>query len=489
MRQFTFTLIIVVALLLAACGRAQQSPSSSLQFFQFATATRGRLLIKFRESVGEGERNSMVRQMGARPLKIIDSINVHLVTFENDSAARRALQSLDNQALVIEYAEEDLSLPASEFVPNDPSYPGQWHLPTIAAPAGWGLNTGAQGVTIAILDTGVNPHPDFAEKMVAGTNVHDGSTDTSDVYGHGTKVAGVAAAIGNNALNVAGVAWGCRIMPVRVAGVDGYASYSTLAAGLIWSADNGARVANISYDASLSLAVADAARYFQERGGVVAIAAGNVHQARTVPGNEYFLTVSATNVDGSIASFSNTGTNIDIAAPGVGILTTGVWGGESQPSGTSFSAPIVAGVAGLLLSVNPALSGRDARLILKQTSADAGAPGWDEMYGAGLVNVLAALQPLGAALDYPPTAAITSHVNGQQVRNTEAIKISYTDDHAVIKSELYVQGLLVSSSTTAPFTTYWNVKPISSGSYPVQVVVYDALHNAGLSSTLNLMKR
>src|SRR5438445_434046 len=152
--------------------------------------------------------------------------------------------------------------------------------------------------------------------MLPGWNVYDNNSDTSDVYGHGTSVAGVAAATSNNGAGVASVAWGCKLLPVRISDLNGYATYSTIASGLTYAADHGARVANVSFRASDSSTVASAAQYFQSKGGVVAMAAGNESTFVSSADNPYVLTVSATDSNDALTSWSNTGNNIDLAAPG-----------------------------------------------------------------------------------------------------------------------------------------------------------------------------
>jgi subtilisin family serine protease len=117
-------------------------------------------------------------------------------------------------------------------------------LNKIQAPAAWSTTTGSSSIIVAIIDTGIDPsHPDLASKLVAGWNTYDNSSNWGDYYGHGTKVAGTVAAVSNNGVGVASVCWNCLIMPVRAAANDGNATFSSLAAGLTWAADHGARVA------------------------------------------------------------------------------------------------------------------------------------------------------------------------------------------------------------------------------------------------------
>jgi subtilisin family serine protease len=162
------------------------------------------------------------------------------------------------------------------MIPDDPWNLDEWALLEIAAPSPWAITSGSSAITIAIIDTGVDAsHEDLALKLIPGRNIYDNNSDTSDVFGHGAKVAGASAASSNNAMGVASVAWGCRVMAVRVSAADGTASYSNIASGLAWAADHGAHVANISYIVSGSSTVTSAARYFQSKGGVVTVSAGN----------------------------------------------------------------------------------------------------------------------------------------------------------------------------------------------------------------------
>src|SRR5207244_2289774 len=120
----------------------------------------------------------------------------------------------------------------------------------------------------------------------------DNNSDTHDVYGHGTAVAGTAAACSNNGVGVASIAWGCKIMPIRISDPQGYATDSTIASALTWAADHGARVANISFGSiGMFSAVSTAAQYFQSRGGVVTTSAGNAAEVLTYADNPYMLTV------------------------------------------------------------------------------------------------------------------------------------------------------------------------------------------------------
>ena len=204
-------------------------------------------------------------------------------------------------------------------------------------------------------------------------------------------------------IGVASVAFGCKLMPVRISDTSGLGYSSTVASGLTWAADHGARVANISYEFTGDSAVDSAAQYFNSKGGVVTVSAGNYSTVLTIPDDPNVLTVSATDSNDAIASWSNTGTPIDLAAPGVGIWTTTAGGGYSPASGTSFSAPVTAGVAALVISANPSLTSAQVQQVLKQSADDLGAPGWDPVYGWGRVN---AQKAVAAAINFRPGARL-----------------------------------------------------------------------------------
>ncbi len=243
---------------------------------------------------------------------------------------------------------------APTFTPNDPYYGSEWHLQTTDAPSAWNLSFGTK-ITVAILDSGVDAtHPDFQGQLVPGWNFFDYTSNTADVYGHGTKVAGVVGAIGNNSVGVAGIAWGGKIMPVRVTHTSGVETLSAIANGLSYAVDHGARVANLSLQSSLSTQTA--AQYFMSKGGVVVNSAGNYGVLDTTPASSALVSVSATDSTDSLASWSSFGPYVDVSAPGVGVWTTTMGGGDAAVFGTSFSSPLTAGVVALMLAANPALT-------------------------------------------------------------------------------------------------------------------------------------
>jgi thermitase len=444
----------------------------------------GRLLVRFQPMATADQVRSVVAAAKARDTGSIPRIGVHILQLPA-GASETAMARAFAQRPEVVFAELDEKR-KPDATPNDPGYSSEWHLPKINANAAWDKTVGSTGVTIAILDTGVDgTHPDLAPKMVAGWNFYDNNSNTSDVYGHGTATAGTATACSNNGNGVASIAWNCMLMPIRITDTSGYALYSTAASALTWAADHGARVANLSFQMSDSAAVSSAAQYFQGKGGVVTISAGNYSTISTSADNPYVLTVSATDGNDALASWSNTGSNIDLAAPGVGIYTTCNGGGYGSWSGTSFSAPIVAGVAALVLSANPSLSGAQARDILMKSADDLGTLGWDPQYGAGRVNaanaVAMALSSTGPDTT-PPTASFTNPANGSIVAGNVAVQVNANDNVAVASVALALDNTTVATLTSAPYTFAWNTLRVANGMHTLTATASDAAGNQAVLS-------
>jgi subtilisin family serine protease len=446
----------------------------------------GRVLVKFREDATVNRVDDLLATHGARKRRAMAGLGVDIV--ETEKGREEYLAQALSYAPEVEFAEPDRVVQPAEMTPNDPWYAGgnEWHLARIAAPGAWEVTTGSPNVVIAVLDTGIDAaHEDLTGKLVPGWNTYNGSADNTDVHGHGTSVAGAAAASSNNAMGVAAVAWGCKIMAVRVSDNYGNATYSTIASGLTWAADHGARVANISYMVTNSSTVTSAAEYFQSRGGVVVVAAGNSSLFDSAPDNPSVLTVSATDAADNFAGFSNYGNNIDLAAPGW-VYTTGRGGEYGYVSGTSFSSPIVAGVAALMFSVNPGLTPAQAQTLIKQNADDFGAPGWDAYYGAGRVNATRAVQAAQANIDnVAPTITITSPANGAKAAKNVSVYSNAADNVGVVKVELYVDGVLTSTATAAPFTTRWSS---TRGTHSLRCKAYDAAGNVGQSQVVSVYR-
>ena len=461
--------------------------SYAADVFAAPKKAEGRILVGTQAGLSDDEFDKILKPHGGKALGHIRQINLHVVQVppQAEEAVARALAKNPH----VKFAEPDMLVEA-EQIPDDPNYASAWHLPKIQAPTAWDNSQGS-GVIIAILDTGVDAsHPDLAGNLVAGWNSVSANTDTSDVYGHGTKVAGSAAAITNNGVGVVGVAGSARIMPIRITNdPTGYAYWSNIANGLTWAADHGAQVANISYEATSSSSIASAAQYLRSKGGVTVVAAGN---SSTDPGysdSPYMISVSATDSNDAKASWSNFGYFVDVAAPGVSIWTTTNGGGYGAVSGTSFASPVTAGVVALMMAANPSLPPTTLEQVLENTATDLGDAGWDTSYGYGRVNAAAAVQialQTQAADTQAPSTSITSPSSGSKVAGVATVNVSANDNVGVTRVELYAAGKLVASDTTAPFGFSWDTTAQADGATSLVAYAYDAAGNKGISSNVSV---
>ena len=290
----------------------------------------------------------------------------------------------------VQYAEPDyLVYPALSF--SNPYIKYEWHLKTVKAQDAWDTTIGRSNVIVTVCDSGVDAaHVSLKGNVIQpGFNTVDGSTNSSPVATHGTAVAGVIAARKNGPGTI-GVAPGVKIFPVRVSNSSSGSAYlSDLAECVRYAADHGSKVVNVSYSGQESSEMGDAGKYAMSKGTVMVMAAGNSSQdISSIPAYPYFLRVAATDADNSLASFSNYGKAVDLAAPGVDILTTSPGNRYTYISGTSFSAPLTAGVAALVVSARPDLKPATVIKILKDSATYNGNSYY---FGAGLLNADAAV--------------------------------------------------------------------------------------------------
>lgn len=442
---------------------------------------QGRILVAPQAGLPGAEFNRIIKMHGGNSARKLNGINVYVV--DMPPGREKALQQALQRNPHMKFAELDGVL-KMQMTPSD-TYSSAWHLPKIQAPAAWDSANGT-GITIAVLDGGVqSSHPDLAAHIVPGWNFYNNNNNTADINGHGTQVAGVAAAIGNNSLGVTGGAWNAKIMPMRISDDAGYITYySIVANALTWAADRGARVANISYIVSHVPTIQTAAQYMRSKGGVVVASAGNSGSYRSDPANSAMITVAATDSSDKRASWSAYGPIVDVAAPGVSIKTTLRGGGYGSVSGTSFSSPLTAGVVALMLSANPALQPSQVDSILASTADDLGAAGRDDYYGAGRINaaraVAAAKAAAGGSGDtQSPTVNISSPTAGATVKGIVTVGVGATDNIGVTRVELYAGSTLVASDTASPFSFSWNTASRPDGATSLVAKAYDAKGNVG----------
>jgi hypothetical protein len=447
---------------------------------------KGRLLVQPRAGITADQLDGFLKPHGGKSRRHIQQLNIHIVDLPAN-ASEKTIANFLKRHPHIKFAEPDLLLPTN-VTANDTYFPNAWHLGKMQAPTAWGTSLG-NGITVAVLDTGVDStHPDLAGQLVPGWNMYDNNSDTSDVYGHGTMVAGVVAAASNNGAGVTSLAWNAKVMPVRISDTAGMGYISTIADGLIYAADHGAKVANVSYAISGYSTTQSAAQYLKSKGGVTVVSAGNTGAVDASVANDSIITVSATDSNDALAGWSTFGPAVDVSAPGVGIWTTTRGGGYGAASGTSFASPATAGTVALMMAANSRLTPANIESLLKSTALDLGTAGWDQFYGAGRVNAGAAVLAAAAAQasdTTAPSATITAPAAGAVLSGLVPVDVSAFDDIGVARVDLVVNGAPVASDTSAPFAFSWDSTKVADGKVTLIAYAYDAAGNYAGSTVVN----
>jgi serine protease len=352
----------------------------------------------------------------------------------------------------VEWAEPKFVYPVVDFTPNDPSYGSQYSLPLIKAPAAWNIIQGDTSVIIGIVDTGVDwSHPDLAANIWHnwGETPDNGFDDDNNGYiddvrgwdfgglgnsdgiptpdnnpiedrpDHGTHVAGIVSAVTNNGIGVASIGFKCKIMPVKtsqdnVRASDGGALISFGFEGIVYAADNHARVINCSWGgAGYSLLGQETINYALSRGALVVCAAGNDNSSDLFYPADYdgVLSVAATGSNDIKASYSNYGEKIGVCAPGSGIYSTWQPDTYATLTGTSMASPLAAGVAALVTGKFPQYNSEQVREQVRINCDNISSlnPGYTNLLGTGRVNAFNSV----------------SNVNSESVR---AIQVAFSDE-------------------------------------------------------------
>lgn len=346
-----------------------------------------------------------------------------------------AMARLESRSDVM-YAEPNYIFKATEVRPNDPQYDNQWGLEQIDAPAAWQDQTGSRDVVVAVIDTGVQgSHPALARNMwvnvdeIPGNGLDDDNNgyvdddrgwdvagndnDPSDIQGHGTHVAGIAAATGNDGIGTSGTAWEASIMPVRALDDNGMGTTFGIAKAINYAVANGARVVNLSlggdgYSETLATAINNAPQ------SLFVVSAGNggsdgigddTSTSPSFPCNmpaENIICVAASGTSDSLTTFSNYGDMVDLAAPGQSILSTYPGSTYSWASGTSMATPFVSGAAALLWAEKPGASTDEVRsAILKGVEASSALAG--KVASGGRLHLPGAFRQISPAASPQPT--------------------------------------------------------------------------------------
>ncbi|HKX30064.1 MAG TPA: S8 family serine peptidase, partial [Blastocatellia bacterium] len=358
----------------------------------------GELIVKFREGVPLWQQELITLAFGRSEKPIRGHHRLRRLTVKDGNDLSRAMEELNELDSLIEYAEPNYLVTRAGDVgrtppaPNDPKFPEQWALANtgqrggaegadIGALAGWQQTTGSRATIIAVIDTGIDPgHPDLIHNLwlnreeaegregvdddhngylddLAGWNFVDDSSAIDDDHGHGTAMAGIIAAEADNGGGLSGVMWRARLMPLKALDRSGTGAISEVVEAIDYAAAQGASVINCSFGTEgYSQSLLDAIDRAAASGALVVASAGN--QGADLAHTPYYpasynlgnlIAVAASTNTDQLAEFSNWGAdNVQIAAPGVEIVTTSAGGGYLRLTGTSAAAPLVAGVAGLL---------------------------------------------------------------------------------------------------------------------------------------------
>ncbi|MBW2716193.1 MAG: S8 family serine peptidase, partial [Deltaproteobacteria bacterium] len=419
--SFTRLFVSMGLILLVTPASAQESPH-----------VPGELIAKMAEGAELAQLEAMLAQDGCVRTGIVEEMGLILVSFDpgipvSDMVAQLEARD-DIEFAHPNYLGEADDLEGDGFLPNDTYFGGQWHHQNTGQLGGspgadiesvpaWDITRGDSSVVVAVLDTGINSgHPEFAGRLLPGFDFVNNDSDPEDDESHGTLVTGVLAANAENAFSVAGVDHSCSILPVKILNRSGRGSTFNLARGLNFAA--GADVINMSIGGySDTLALRDALQFARDAGSILITSAGNRGLGaadRSFPtASPLTISVGASDRHDRRPGFSGTGSALDVVAPGVNVLTVLFFGGRDSFeyfSGTSAAAPIVSGIAALLLSVDPTLSHDDVRKILTTTAEDQvgppheDTPGRDDFFGHGRVNLFKALSALTivAQMDIKP---------------------------------------------------------------------------------------
>ncbi len=393
---------------------------------------KDRVLVKYHAGVKRSTIAPFLSAIDAKPAENLQRTDFEILQLPEGITVEEAVEYLNSLEFVA-YAEPD-RVRRLHYSPNDPYYSSQWHLENLEMEKTWDYETGEANVVVAVLDSGVayenyagfQKAPDFSStRFTQGYDFIDNDNHPNDEgaggFGHGTFVAGVIAQATNNGAGVAGMAFNCTIMPMRVCSRDDACYDSAIAAAIRWSADNGADIINLSlggygYSQTLSSAI----NYAYGKG--VAIFASSGNEGDIYPGqiafpasHENVMAVGATKYDDGLSSYSNYGNGLDVVAPagdmgydqngdgyGDGVLQLSFLGGPNDfaylfADGTSFAAPQAAAVAALMMSYDSSLKGQPEVIyqVIRYSATDLGAEGYDTTFGYGKINPFKALVGLG----------------------------------------------------------------------------------------------
>lgn len=425
-----------------------------------------RKIVNFDPASSAAQREALLAEIEGEVVGEIDSDSVVVKVSDDKIAEAEKTLSEDDSVSNSEtdYAVQVLANP-------------DWGVQKIRAPEVWD-ETRASGVLVAVVDTGIDRgHSEFSGKYAGGYDFVNDDSDPQDDHGHGTAVAGIAAASQNGSGTI-GVGPEITILAAKVLDSGGLGYISDVVSGIDWAVENGASVINLSlgttYDSSNLKSAVDRA---SSSGALVVAAAGNTSGGSLTYPAAYdsVIAVGATDSQDRLASFSAVGS--EIVAPGVSVTTSWLGGGYSQISGTSASSPHVAGVAAHLISQNIS----NLRQALRDGTVDLGDEGTDPYFGYGRTDTVLALGAEDEDEEAPVVRFITPTGN-QNLSGRALVKIEAADNKEVLKVDLVVNGNFVYSSAKAPYQWIWDLSDTAAGEYQLTAKAYDEAGNIGQES-------
>jgi thermitase len=419
----------------------KESPQRERKSFAFSQAEKGRssahqfkageILVKFKSAASNFSIENSLRRHKAKIRRRLHRRNT--MVWATANGREKEIVDRLNADPSVDYAEPNYIYRAFN-TPNDPNFNKQWGHTTINSASGWDITEGSASTVIAIIDSGIDEnHPDLKDKIVAGYDFVDNDTVPHDLHGHGTHVAGIAAAITDNGMGVAGMDWNARIMPIRVLDEYGSGYSSDISDGITWACSNGAKVLNLSLGGPhYSQIMQDTINSARDAGCLVIAAMGNSrtdgNPTNYPAGYANVFTVAATNSTDTYTYYSQYGTHCDISAPGgemdayhdpggfystmptYSVHLTSIYDYDQNYDylqGTSQATPMVSGLAALIWAVNPNLTSDLVQATIEKTAVDLGAPGKDDNYGYGRIDVQAALNRINPPPKPSPPASVT----------------------------------------------------------------------------------
>lgn len=478
------------------------SAQSNSDDFPYITDTPGELIVRLQPNASREQLEVLSRRLGAVSVASVFPLTtpggqdprlrrIYLIRFPRGWKLDPLQRRYERHAVIEAVEMNRLNQPCSEIEPNDPNYTEQWNLSVLNMPQAWGIEQGKPKVTVAVVDSGIaTQHPEFRSQLWEnvdemprngidddgngyvddrnGWDFSDAPTlpgsgdwtvrdnDPEDETGHGTHVSGIIAAKANNGLGIAGIAPNCRLMPVRAGfkyGGGAYLQNDDLAAAIVYAADNGAQVINMSWgDTVRAFIIEDAIEYAHQRGCVLVGAAGNSATVGSYypAALESVISVAGLGREKQLYDGSNFGASINIAAPGEEILSTALNGEYRKRDGTSMAAAHVSGVAALVLSANPHATHIEIREKLTTTAKPLFVT---ELVGAGSLDAYAALAD---------STSLIAKIDAQRTPQQALDKIKFVGGgggyvrYSQLPIDLYIDRIeIIGSAGGAGFSEYW----------------------------------